>query len=190
MSPESPESPESPASSVAAASPVSTRVAITHRIEQRFERQVSLPTHWLRLRPAPEQRAEITAFSLAVHAEPHFLNWVRDPFENHLGRLDFPEPIAGFGITLELVAELTPTNPFDFLVEPYAAGHPFAYPDQLKKELSPYLLTGEPGPRLGAWLAKVDRKSTTTVERLDALNRMVQEVYGGARGRAGTSPGS
>jgi uncharacterized protein (DUF2126 family) len=155
-----------------------TRVAITHRIEQRFARQVRLPTHWLRLRPAPEQRAQIAAFSLAVQAEPHFLNWVRDPFENHLGRLDFPEPLAGFGITLELIAELEPTNPFDFLAEPYAAEHPFEYPTQLEKELSPYLLTGAPGPRLSAWLAKVDRASTTTVERLGALNRMVHEAHG------------
>jgi uncharacterized protein (DUF2126 family) len=153
------------------------RVAITHRIDQHFARSRSLSTHWLRLRPAPEQRARITAFSLAVQAEPHFLNWVRDPFENHLGRLDFPEPLAGFGITLELIAELAPTNPFDFLTEPYAAGHPFEYPTQLKKELSPYLLTGEPGPRLGAWLADLDRTSTTTVERLAAVNRMVQEAH-------------
>lgn len=165
---------------------MSTRVAITHRVAQHFARPTRLPTHWLRLRPAPEQRARISAYSLAVHAEPHFLNWVRDPFENHLGRLDFPEPLAEFGITLELIAELEPTNPFDFLAEPYAARHPFDYPIQLKKELSPYLLTGEPGPRLRAWLAKVERASTTTVERLDALNRMVQEAHalttGGAPG--------
>jgi uncharacterized protein (DUF2126 family) len=156
---------------------MSMRVAITHRIEQRFAREVRLPTHWLRLRPAPEQRAQIAAFSLAVHAEPHFLNWVRDPFENHLGRLDFPEPLAGFGITLELIAELEPSNPFDFLAEPYAAGHPFEYPTQLKKELSPYLMTGAPGPRLSAWLAKVDRASTTTIERLATVNRMVHEAH-------------
>ena len=153
-------------------------------------RQVRLPTHWLRLRPAPEQRAEIAAFSLAVHAEPHFLNWVRDPFENHLGRLDFPEPIAGFGITLELIAELKPTNPFDFLAEPYAAAHPFEYPDQEKKELSPYLLTGAPGPRLSAWLAKVDRTSTTTIERLDAAqpdgSRSAHPQDRGSSGRGGS----
>ena len=156
---------------------MSTRVAITHRIARHFARARQLPTHWLRLRPAPEQRARIAAFSLAVQAEPHFLNWVRDPFENHLGRLDFPEPLAGFGITLELIADLEPSNPFDFLAEPYAAEHPFEYPVQLKKELSPYLLTGAPGPRLAAWLANVDRTPTTTVERLDALNRMVQEAH-------------
>jgi uncharacterized protein (DUF2126 family) len=165
---------------------MNTRVAITHRIGHHFGRNVRLPTHWLRLRPAPEQRAEIEAFSLAVHAGPHFLNWVRDPFENFLGRLDFPEPIEEWGMTLELIAELTPTNPFDFLAEPYAAGHPFEYPEQLKKELSPYLQTAAAGPRLKAWLAKIDRADTTTVERLDALNRMVQEAH---TFRAGGAPG-
>ena len=33
-----------------------TRVAVTHTIEQRFERPVRLSTHWLRLRPAPLRR--------------------------------------------------------------------------------------------------------------------------------------
>ena len=77
-----------------------TRVAVTHTIEQRFERPVRLSTHWLRLRPAPQTRARITAYSLALHAEPHFLNWVRDPFENHLARLDLPEPAASLGLSL------------------------------------------------------------------------------------------
>ncbi len=100
---------------------MSVRVAITHEIEQRFERPVRLSTHWLRLRPAPQTRAHVTAYSLAVHAEPHFLNWVRDPFENHLARLDLPEPLSALGIELELFAELEPVNPFDFLAEPGVA---------------------------------------------------------------------
>ena len=167
-----------------------------------------LPTHWLRLRPAPEQRARIAAFSLAVHAEPHFLNWVRDPFENHLGRLDFPEPLAGFGITLELIAELEPTNPFDFLAEPYAAEHPFEYPTQLKKELSPYLLTGAPGPRLdrlarerrsrehddgrapGCRSTEWFKKRTPSRPRELRARSISRGFSSGAKGRAGSSPGS
>ena len=67
---------------------MSIRIAIQHQIEQRFDRPVRLSTHWLRLRPAPQMRANVTAYSLAVHNDPHFLNWVRDPFENHLARLN------------------------------------------------------------------------------------------------------
>ena len=85
---------------------MSVRVAITHMIEQRFERPVRLSTHWLRLRPAPQTRARITAYSLTLQAEPHYLNWVRDPFENHLARLDLPGPLSALGFELELIAEL------------------------------------------------------------------------------------
>ena len=100
---------------------MSTRIALRHRIEQRFSRAVRLSTHWLRLRPAPGIRTRITAYSLKVEARPHWLNWLRDPLENYIGRLDLPEPIARLGVDVELVAELDPLNPFDFLVEPYAA---------------------------------------------------------------------
>ena len=79
---------------------MSTQIAIQHVIEQRFDRPVRLSTHWLRLRPAPQTRARITAYSLAVHNRPHFLNWVRDPFENQLARLDLPEPITALRIEL------------------------------------------------------------------------------------------
>jgi uncharacterized protein (DUF2126 family) len=155
----------------------STRVAVTHTLEQRFERPVRLSTHWLRLRPAPQTRAAIMAYSLALHAEPHFLNWVRDPFENYLARLDLPEPVASLGIELEFIAELAPVNPFDFLTEPDAARYPFEYPPQLRKELAPYLRVAAPGPRFETWLAQLDSSPATTVERLEAVNRQVHAAH-------------
>jgi uncharacterized protein (DUF2126 family)/transglutaminase-like putative cysteine protease len=156
---------------------VTTRVGITHRIEQRFERPLLLSTHWLRLRPAPQTRAHVSAYSLAVRTQPHFLNWVRDPFENYLARLDLPEPVSGLDIELELIAELEPINPFDFLSEPYAAEHPFAYPAQLQKELIPYLQPIDPGPRLRAWLAELERTPSATSERLDRVNQAIHETF-------------
>ncbi len=153
---------------------MTTRVAVTHTLEQRFEHPVRLSTQWLRLRPAPQTRARITAYSLALHAEPRFLNWVRDPFENHLARLDLPEAVPALGIELEFIAELAPVNPFDFLTEPDAATHPFKYPPQLRKELAPYLGLAPPGPRLTTWFEQLDSGPANTVERLDAVNRQVQ----------------
>ncbi|MEY4579765.1 MAG: hypothetical protein RL701_4468 [Pseudomonadota bacterium] len=152
---------------------MNTRVAITHRIEQRFDHPVRMSTHWLRLRPAPQTRAAITAYSLHVNTQPHFLNWVRDPFENYLARLDLPEPVTALDIELEMIAELEPVNPFDFLTEGDAFEHPFEYPEQLQKELVPYLARTEPGPRLLKWLAKLERAAVPTVERLTAVNRQV-----------------
>lgn len=156
---------------------MSTRVAITHTIEQCFDRPVRLSTHWLRVRPAPQARARISAYSLTLHAEPHFLNWVRDPFENHLARVDFPEPLGSLKIELEFIAELEPSNPLDFLLEPDAASHPFSYPDQLRKELLPCLKINQPGRELRQWLSTLTRKPMSTVERLDLVNRRIQSAH-------------
>jgi len=149
---------------------MNTRIAIKHSIQQRFDRKVGLSTHWLRLRPAPHTRSVIEAYSLKVQTEPHFLNWLRDPYENHLARLDLPEPVTDLRLEVEVLAELPPLNPFDFLVEPYAASFPITYPEQLVKELKPYLSVGKPGPRLSQWFDTLDIEPGYIVERLGDIN--------------------
>ena len=148
------------------------RIALTHRIHHRFDRRVQLSTHWLRVRPAPHFKG-IEAYSLRVEAEPHFLNWLRDPYENHLARLDLPEPVFALGLNLEIVARLDATNPFDFLMEPYAASYPFEYPEQLRKELAPYLRIDRPGPRFSDWLSGLDRKGKYIVDKLGEITGQV-----------------
>jgi uncharacterized protein (DUF2126 family)/transglutaminase-like putative cysteine protease len=152
---------------------MSTRIALLHHIERRYSRRAVLPTHWLRLRPAPHTPSEIQAYSLNIQTRPHFLNWVRDPFENHLARLDLPEPVLDLTLEVELIADLKSINPFDFLVEPLAVTHPFAYPEQLQKELKPYLHVGRIGPRLADWLGVLDQSRGYILEKLNAINTAV-----------------
>ena len=64
----------------------------------------------------------------------------------------FPEPADELEIAVDLVADMTVINPFDFFVEPYAETFPFAYAPALAKELIPFLETAPLGPRLAAWL--------------------------------------
>ncbi|MEI7866549.1 MAG: transglutaminase family protein [Candidatus Methylumidiphilus sp.] len=156
---------------------MSTRIALTHRIDLQFNQPVQVSTHWLRLRPAPHCKAFIEAYSLKIEAEPNFLNWVRDPYENYLARLDLPEPLSSLGMTVEVIAKLIPANPFNFLVEPYAFKFPFEYPAHLTKELAPYLRVGDAGPRLAAWLASLKLKPGYIVERLGELNLLVNKSF-------------
>jgi uncharacterized protein (DUF2126 family)/transglutaminase-like putative cysteine protease len=150
---------------------MSIRVAIHHQTRYAFDRPVTLSPHVLRLRPAPHCRTRIESYSLRVRPARQFLNWQQDPFGNFLARLVFPEPARDLEITVDLVADLTVINPFDFFLEESAERFPFVYAPQLARELAPYLEVHERGPRLSAWLVGVDRSPRRTVDFLVDLNR-------------------
>ena len=152
---------------------MSIRVALTHAIARRFVRPVTVGTHWLRLRPVPHARARIDAYALNVRTEPHFVNWTRDAFGNHVARLDLPEPVMGFALDVDLVATLADASPFDFLVDADAMEHPYGHEPQLEKELAPYLHVDAAGPRLAAWTAALDRSPRYVVDRLAEVTQAV-----------------
>jgi len=149
------------------------RVAIQHRIEVHRDRPSDFPTYWARLRPAASRG--ISAYSLRLEPQPNFLNWVRDPLQNHLVRIDFPEPIEAMTITSELIADLDPRNPLDFLLDPEAAQYPFEYAAQLRKELAPYLRLPRRAARFRDWSAGLDRQPAYVVDFLSAHLRQMRQ---------------
>src|SRR5450755_1637376 len=124
------------------------RVALNHKTHYRYDRNVWLSPHVVRLRPAPHCRTPILSYSLKVTPAEHFINWQQDPQSNHLARLVFPEKTRVFEIEVDLVAEMAVYNPFDFFLEESAQSFPFAYEQDLARELRPYLETGIAGPLL------------------------------------------
>lgn len=153
---------------------MSIHVAIHHHTEYQYEKPVILSPHVLRLRPAPHSRTPIEAYSLRIEPTEHFLNWQQDPFGNYQARLVFPEMTKKLAITVDVVADMTVINPFDFFVEEYAEEFPFQYDKQLASELVPYLERKERGPKLMAWLDNVDRSKERIVDFLVKLN---QQLY-------------
>ena len=115
------------------------RVAINHRTSYKFDRPVTMSAHTVRLRPAPHSRTPIHSYSLKIKPEGHFINWQQDAFGNYLARLVFPEKCTEFEVDVEVIADMTTINPFDFFMEEYAENFPFEYTPQLKSELQPYL---------------------------------------------------
>src|SRR5574337_1649607 len=115
---------------------MSIRVALSHKTHYRFDRPVSLSPHEIRLRPAPHCRTRIHSYSLNVRPTDHFINWQQDPYGNYLARLVFPERATELDVVVDLVADMTVINPFDFFIEPFAERFPFAYQPQLAKELA------------------------------------------------------
>ncbi|MGD9961100.1 DUF2126 domain-containing protein [Nocardioides sp.] len=134
------------------------KVAIEHRTTYTFDRAITVHPHIVRLRPAPHSRTPIAAYSLNISPAAHFINWQQDAFGNYLARLVFPEPVTELDITVDLVADMTVINPFDFFVEDYAERFGFSYPAGTRSDLEPYLRTVEEtpgsgiGPLLRAWL--------------------------------------
>src|SRR5271166_842468 len=149
-------------------------VALTHRTTYRYDRAVTLGPQTIRLRPAPHARTPILSYALNVAPQPHFINWQQDPQGNFLARVVFPERVSHFDVTVDLVADMTTVNPFDFFLEPDAETFPFAYDPVLEQELAPFRRAEPPGPLLAALLAQVPSGEQRTVDMLVALNRMVQ----------------
>ncbi len=152
------------------------KVALEHRTTYEFDRTVVLAPHVVRLRPAPHSRTPIEAYSLRVDPAEHFLNWQQDPFGNFEARLVFPEPATRLEIVVDLVADLTVINPFDFFLEEDAEHAPFEYERDLRADLGPYLTVGPAGPLVRALLAEIGRPSgERTIDFLVAINQLVQQ---------------
>ncbi len=149
---------------------MSIRVALKHSTSYRYDRKINLAPHVVRLRPAPHSKTNVTAYSLEVKPQKHFINWQQDPFGNYLARFVFPEKTDLLQFDVELVAEMQVINPFDFFLEEYAEKIPFEYPPWLKEELKPFLFHSDDSTELKNYTAKfVKKEATPTVEYLSGL---------------------
>jgi len=150
------------------------RVALHHRTRYRYDREVSLSPQVVRLRTAPHCRTPILSYSLRITPSQHFLNWQQDPQGNFLARVVFPGKTRELALEVDLVAEMTVINPFDFFLEPEVFEYPFQYTDWIAGELQPFRVTEPLGPELRSFLAAIPRDAKRTVDFLVDVNRFVQ----------------
>lgn len=150
------------------------RVALHHETSYQYDKVISLGPQTVRLRPAPHSRTPIRSYSLKVLPEPHFLNWQQDPFGNFQARLVFPEKTDHFSVEVNLVAEMTVVNPFDFFIEEYAEEFPFEYEPELKKDLKPFLSDPLTSPIFEKYLKTIDASQQRPVEFLVKLIMKLQ----------------
>jgi uncharacterized protein (DUF2126 family)/transglutaminase-like putative cysteine protease len=161
---------------------VTIKVAIEHSTVYEFDHPVTVHPHAVRLRPAPHCRTPIESYSLTVDPPNHFINWQQDPFGNYVGRLVFPEPVSRLSFVVDVVADMTVINPFDFFVEEYAETYGFAYPPDLLADLSPYLApvdeepSSGPGPLVRDWVARNVPADATGMRIVDFLVLLNQAV--------------
>ena len=157
---------------------MSIKAAIYHLTHYKYDRPVILAPQIIRLQPAPQSKTKVLSHSLRVSPPGHFVNVQPDPYGNYLSRHVFPDPVTELNIEVDLVADMTVYNPFDFFVEEQAETWPFQYPEALRDDLSIYMTPEPAGPRLSAFLASVPRETTNTVNFITALNARIQQEIG------------
>ncbi|RUV23099.1 transglutaminase family protein [Mesorhizobium sp. M7A.F.Ca.MR.245.00.0.0] len=148
--------------------------AVYHLTHYKYDRPVVLGPQIIRLQPAPHSRTKVLSHSLKVEPANHFVNLQQDPYGNFLARFVFPEPVTELKIEVDLVADMTVYNPFDFFVEPSAEAFPFEYPEEIRDDLAIYRTPEPAGPLLSALLNTIDRSAPNTVNFLVDLNARLQ----------------
>ncbi|MCF8485254.1 MAG: transglutaminase family protein [Rhodobacteraceae bacterium] len=156
---------------------MSILASIHHLTHYKYDRPVTLGPQVIRLRPAPHSRTRVVSHSLKVSPANHFVNYQQDPYGNWMARYVFPDPVTEFRIEVDLTADMTVYNPFDFFVEASAETWPFDYPADIADDLVIYRKCDLPGPLLQGFLDRVPRDPVRTTDFIVRLNaQLAQEI--------------
>ncbi|MGH6805569.1 MAG: transglutaminase family protein, partial [Ensifer adhaerens] len=157
---------------------MSIKASIYHLTHYTYDRPIRLSPQIIRLKPAAHSKTKVISHSLKVSPANHFVNLQQDPYGNYLARYVFPEPVTELKIEVDLVADMTVYNPFDFFIEEESEHWPFAYPQDLIDDLKIYMTPEPMGPALSAFMAKVDRSRQRTIDMVVGLNARLQQEVG------------
>ena len=120
---------------------------------------------------------QLHQFSLAVQPEPQGRSDFVDLDGNNLIKLWFDQPTEELSIQILAKVETSCTNPFNYLLEPWAISLPFDYPSSLLRQLEPYLKSsGFVSDGAASALAQ-DILVATQGNTLDFLFTLNQRIY-------------
>ncbi|MBO9628957.1 MAG: transglutaminase family protein [Shinella sp.] len=149
---------------------MSIKASIYHLTHYKYDKPVRLGPQIIRLKPASHSKTRVISHSLKVSPSNHFVNLQQDPYGNYLARYVFPDPVTEFKIEVDLVADMTVYNPFDFFIEESAEMWPFSYPEEIRDDLDIYMQPQPVEPALAAYLAGIDRTPMRTTDFIVGLN--------------------
>ncbi len=167
---------------------------IDHETIYHYEKPVKLAPHQLRIRPIEDHEKRVLSFDLKIEPE-HRIRWTTDQFQNPVAYVEFLKPTKKLTIRSQLQVELLESNPFDFILDPYATLLPFQYSQTEAIDLAPYLLPlyPEDRERILDWVKPFLnlQGGAKTVDFLSAINRAIPKMMSyEARLESGTqSPG-
>ncbi|NET28819.1 DUF2126 domain-containing protein [Okeania sp. SIO1I7] len=154
---------------------MSIKVSLNHQLIYNFDRPIILGPHLLGLRPSPHCRTPIQNYSLKIEPQEHQITWQQDLYGNFISKVNFIQRTNKLKIEVDIIAELKPINPFDFLLENYAEKYPFVYEKQLNKELTPFLEISESGNLIQEWIEQNRQTITYTTNFIHLITKQLAQ---------------
>lgn len=155
------------------------KASIYHLTHYKYDNPVRLGPQVIRLKPAAHSRTKVLSHSLKVTPENHFVNLQQDPYGNYLARFVFPDPVTEFKIEVDLIADMTVYNPFDFFTEEEAVTWPFSYPQDIRDDLAIYMKPEQDSLALLDFMESLDKTpGQGTVDMIVGINAKLQQQIG------------
>jgi transglutaminase-like putative cysteine protease len=152
---------------------------IEHSIEYIYSQPVMFAPHQLRLRPRSNVHQSVLSFDLAISPTPQQVGESIDLDGNNSILVWFENNLtANLQITTKTTVSTHLTNPFNYLLEPWAASLPIDYPMSLSQQLQPYL-TGYLGQSIDPIAAELAAEIWQTVDgqTIPFLSELNQQIY-------------
>jgi transglutaminase-like putative cysteine protease len=152
---------------------------IEHSIEYTYSQPVIFAPHQLRLRPRSNVHQSVLAFDLAIFPTPQQIAESVDLDGNNSTLVWFEHDLTSkLQITTKTTVATSLTNPFNYLIEPWAATLPIDYPRSLAQQLQPYL-TGYLGQLIDPIAAELAAEIWQTVDgqTIPFLSELNQQIY-------------
>ncbi|GET37974.1 transglutaminase family protein [Microseira wollei] len=115
------------------------RYQILHTTTYTYAPAVVLNPHVVRLRSRSDGNQTLHSFSLEISPEPAGISQVLDLEGNAVTRMWFVEPTESLTIKVASEVETHCTNPFNYILEPWATQLPIDYPSSVLTQIMPYL---------------------------------------------------
>lgn len=116
------------------------RYRILHTTHYSYSEAVFLGSHILRLRPRSDGFQTLRQFALDIEPTPELMSDQLDMLGNVCVGLNFfNQPLTHLKIQTQSEVETHATNPFNYVLEPWATTLPLDYPSSALMGLAPYL---------------------------------------------------
>src|SRR5438045_1811924 len=143
------------------------KIEVRYETNYRYEREVSFSPHTFRLFPKTDYFVSIDSICFNTN-EQAVVQHRRDIFDNPIVFWFYPEPGQDLHAELTMTLRLREKNAFQFLLASHALDFPFAYENDERRVLAPYL-SGSGAVQLPFWTVEKKPTVEALVDLLDAI---------------------